>query len=249
MQQALAVFATITVLIASAGAFAQVETSTVRFGPDNRYEGYLARPAGAGPFPGMVVIHEWWGLNDNIRGEARKLAEAGYVALAVDLFGKVATEPAQAREMVANLDQQAATSEMRAAVDYLRSLPYVKKADVGSIGWCFGGRQSLLLAINDPQLAAAVVYYGQPVTSVTELRQIKASILGIFGEADESIPVAEVRKFQEALDLAGVSHQIYTYAGAPHAFANPSGGERYKPKAATDAWEKTLAFLDSHLKR
>jgi carboxymethylenebutenolidase len=196
----------------------------------------------------MIVIHEWWGLNDFVRLQADKLADAGYVALAVDLFGKTTTNPQEAMQMAGNLNQPAATTELLAAADYLRSLPYVPDDKVGSIGWCFGGGQSLTLALSDPKLATAIIYYGRPVTDPKELTKIKAPILGIYGEADQSIPIAQVHEFDEALTEAHVVHEIYTYPSAGHAFANPSGGQNYKPDAAADAWKKTISFLDKHLK-
>lgn len=227
---------------------AGVQTQNVLFGPDDKYCGFMARPSGNGPFPGIVVIHEWWGLNNYIRGEATKLAEEGYVALAVDLFGKSTTDMNEAMAMVRALNQQAATAQMLSAADYLRSRTYVRSDRVGSIGWCFGGGQSLNLAINDPRLAAAVIYYGQPVTDPNQLSKIRARILGIYGEADQSIPMTKVEEFRRALTQAGVRYEIYTYPGAPHAFANPTRGTSYKPEAAKDAWKKTLVFLDKHLK-
>jgi carboxymethylenebutenolidase len=220
-----------------------VQKSSVHFGPEAKYSGYLARPSGDGPFPAMVVIHEWWGLNDNIRNQAAKLAEAGYVALAVDLFGKSATDPQEAMKLVQGLDQSAATAQLLAATQYLRSQPFVRPDRIGSIGWCFGGAQSLNLAINDPKLAAAVIYYGKPITDPKELGKTHAAILGIYGEADESIPMDQVKAFEKALGEAKIEHEFHTYPDAGHAFANPSGGHRYKPDAAGDAWEKALVFL------
>lgn len=225
------------------------QASTVTFGPGGKYSGYLVRPTGEGPFPGLVVIHEWWGLNDHIRAQAVRLAEAGYVALAVDLFGKSTTDPQEAMRQSRGLDQQTATTEMLYAANYLRNRPDVRANRVGSIGWCFGGAQSLNLAINDPNLAAAVIYYGRLVTDPAQLRRIRAAVQGVFGEADESIPMATVREFDQALTQARVRHEIHTYPGAGHAFANPSGGDRYKPDAAADAWAKTMDFLQRYLKR
>lgn len=227
----------------------QVTDAAVRFGPDGKYSGYLVRPAGSGPYPALVVIHEWWGLNNNIRNESRKLAKAGYVALAIDLFGKSTTNPAEAAKLTRGLNQEAATAEMLAATAHLRSQPYVKADRVGSIGWCFGGAQSLILAINDPKLAAAVIYYGKPITDPKQLSKINAAILGIYGEADKSIPLAQVRSFQTALTKLKIAHEFHSYPGAGHAFANPSRGKDYKPAAAKDAWRRTLAFLAQNLKR
>ncbi len=221
----------------------------IHYGPEGHYHGFLARPSGEGPFPGLVVIHEWWGLNDNIRNEARKLARAGYVALAVDLFDKTTSDPKVAAQMVQGLDQKAATAKLLAATAYLRLQTIVDAERVGSMGWCFGGAQSLNLAVNDPMLAAAVIYYGRLVTDPAQLARVRAPILGIFGEADDSIPLDQVRAFDRALTEAKVVHEIHTYPGAGHAFANPSGGSRYKADAAKDAWTKTMVFLRKHLGR
>lgn len=242
------VLLTLAALFVSSGAPAMVETSEVNFGPQDSFRGFLVRPAGSGPFPALVVIHEWWGLNDHIRAQAVSLAESGYVALAVDLFGRSTADPEEAARMSRELDQQKAITHLRAAADYLRSLPYVSRERVGSIGWCFGGRQSLGLAINDPALKVAVIYYGNPVTDRTQISKIRAAVLGIFGEADRTIPLEEVRAFRQALADAGVTSEIHTYPGAGHAFANPSRGENFSADAAIDAWIKTMAFLEKHLK-
>lgn len=228
---------------------AGLQGQTIRYGPQDQYSGYLSLPAGTGAKPGMVMIHEWWGLNDYIRLEADKLAGEGYAVLAVDLFGKSTTDMNEAMQMVRSLNQQAATAELLTAADYVRSIPGVPDSKVGVIGWCFGGGQALTLALNDPWLAATVIYYGTPVTDLDRLRQIRSPILGFFGKEDQSIPVDKVKAFRRALSKAGVSNQIYIYPGAGHAFANPSGGERYRPEAAADAWKKTLAFLNENLKQ
>jgi len=228
--------------------------SAVKFGPDSKFTGYLTRPdyttcwKGSPPYPGLVVIHEWWGLTDSLKNAADKLAALGYVTLAVDLFGKTAANPAEALKMVRGLDQLSATTQMMSAASYLRTRPYVKPTEVGSIGWCFGGAQSLNLALNDPKLSAAVIYYGNPVTDPDELKRIKAPILGIFGEADTSIPMETVRAFEKALKKAGITHEIYTYPNAQHAFASPTVGPNYRAEDAKDAWEKTIVFLNKHLK-
>ncbi|MDO8684962.1 MAG: dienelactone hydrolase family protein [Armatimonadota bacterium] len=235
-------------LLASSVVSVALHGSEIKYGPKSAYSGYFVRPTGNGPFPGLVMIHEWWGLNDNIKEMADRLAGEGYAALAVDLFGKSTTDPAEAMWLSRGINPSSALAQLLAAADYLRVLPYVPDDKVGSIGWCFGGRQSLNLALNDPKLAAAVIYYGQLVTDPKELAKIKAAVLGIFGEADESIPMDAVREFDKALTEAGVRHEIYTYPGAGHAFANPTQSQRYKPEAAADAWKKTIAFLAKYLK-
>ena len=159
----------------------------------------------------------------------------------------MATDPKDAMQMISALNQDEATKEELAAADYLRLLPS-GNGKVGSLGWCFGGGQSLNLALNDPKLSVAVIYYGTPVMDLERLAKIKAPILGIFGEADQSIPIAKVHEFDTALGEVKLPHEIHTYPGAGHAFANPSRGEGYKPQAAADAWKHTLRWLKSHLR-
>lgn len=212
--------------------------------------GYLARPDTAdGTRPGLIVIHEWWGLNDNIRTMADRLAAEGYVALAVDLYrGDVAEAPDQARTLMSSaMDRQdALTSNLTQAYEYLQLQQNVD--EVGSIGWCFGGGWSLRTALALPeQLDAAVIYYGQLVTDPDRLAALDMPVLGIFGAEDSSIPLNQVRDFGDTLDSLGTDVTIEIYEGAGHAFANPSG-ERYVPDAAEDAWQTTLSFLDRTLR-
>ena len=205
--------------------------------------GYAARPATAGPYPGVVVVHEWWGLNDQIRQASRLLASHGYEVLAVDLFGQVATTPQDALAQVRALDQANATANMRAAAAWLRT--EANATSVSSLGWCFGGGQSLQLALSGEPLAGTIIYYGQLVNDTTRLRAIEWPVLGIFGEEDTSIPVAAVRDFQEALNASGVENDVHVYPGVGHAFANPSGAN-WAPVQTSDAWQKTLAFLEEN---
>ena len=216
-----------------------------------RVTGYLARPgtAEAESLPGLIVIHEWWGLNDNIRTMAERLAAEGYVALAVDLYGgEVAETPEQARTLMGGSMErgEALTANLAQAYDYLQ---LQQNADaVGSIGWCFGGGWSLRAALALPdQLDAAVIYYGQLVTDPDRLAVLDMPVLGIFGAEDEGIPLDQVRAFEQTLDSLGNDVTVEVYEGAGHAFANPSG-ERFVPDAAEDAWQKTLAFLDRALR-
>ncbi len=196
--------------------------------------GFLARPSAPGIYPGVVMIHEWWGLNDNVRNEAQKLAREGYVVLAVDLYYQNSAQtPEEARALVGSFDQERGIINMLAAKDYL--LEVEKAPNVASLGWCFGGGQSLQLSLN-----------ADLVTDKDELRFIDWPVLGIFASEDQGIPVSVVREFEAALNELGVVNEIHVYEGADHAFANPSG-ERYNAAAADDAWEKTLAFLDKNL--
>jgi len=221
--------------------------SMISFGHQGEYRGYFVPGKAGNALSGIVMIHEWWGLNSNIKAEADKYAGAGYNVLAVDLFGKVATTPEEAMKLVQGLNQPAATAQLLMAADYLRTLPNAT-GRVGSLGWCFGGGQSLNLAIHDPKLTAAVIYYGQPVTDPQQLAKITAPILGHFGEADQSISLTRVTEFDQALTAAGVTHQLYTYPGAKHAFANPTNTNAYNPDAAMLANKRTAEFLQRYLK-
>lgn len=203
------------------------------------FTGHLARPKQEGNFPGVVMVHEWWGLNDGIKHMADELAAQGYIVLAVDLYGKVATTPTEAQEAVKNLDQQQATENLRAATAYLRAQHATK---IASLGWCFGGGQSLQLALSGEKLDATVIYYGQLTDDAQKLKAITWPILGIFGDKDTSVKPESVASFTKALEKDGIEHEIHLYPGVGHAFANPSG-QNYAPKETKDAWEKTLDFL------
>lgn len=213
------------------------------------FGGYLAQPEAEGEYPGVVMIHEWWGLNDNIRTMAKLMANEGYVVLAVDLYGEVTDESSRAGELAsaARADTEATVANLRSAVAYLRELPAVQDERIASMGWCFGGQQSLNLALASDDLAATVIYYGQLVSDKERLQSIDWPILGVFGSEDTSIPVAEVEAFNQALKDLNIEQEIYMYRGVGHAFANPSGS-RYAPDETRDAWQKTIDFLDKHLK-
>jgi carboxymethylenebutenolidase len=201
--------------------------------------------------PAAVMIHEWWGLNDNIKDMADELASEGYVVLAADLYnGEVATTPDKAMQLVGTVREnpEQAISNLQSAVQYLASLPNVNSSRIASLGWCFGGGQSLQLALNSEQnpLAATVIYYGNLVNDTNELSKINWPVLGIFGDQDQSIPVESVNAFEQALNETGITNEIYIYPGVGHAFANPSG-DNYAPAETVDAWEKTLAFLKKYV--
>jgi carboxymethylenebutenolidase len=202
-------------------------------------------------FPAVVMIHENKGLNDNIKSMANLLAKEGYVILAVDLFnGEVTTDQKRASELTQAIrdNPNIAIANLKSALTYLNSLPNVNPDKIASLGWCFGGQQSLQLALNSEEhpLSATVIYYGRLVTEQETLSKIHWPILGIFGDQDKSIPVESVKKFEEALNANGITNEIYIYKGVGHAFANPSG-DNYAPKETHDAWEKTVSFLKKYL--
>lgn len=229
---------------------AEVQGEEVVYATVNGEEitGYLVKPdTTSDDLPGIIVIHEWWGLNDNIRMMAEKLASEGYAALAVDLYnGRVAESPDSARTYAGSVQQNEAIDNLTQAYNFLAQ----KQAErnIGVIGWCFGGGWSLQTSLALPEkIDATVIYYGQLVTDTGQLKKLEMPVLGIFGAKDEGIPPEQVNKFEAALDEAGVTNSIHIYEGAGHAFANPSGTQ-YEKEAAEDAWQKTIAFLNEHLK-
>lgn len=207
-------------------------------------KGYFARPAEDGSYPGVVMIHENRGLRPEIRSMAEELAKEGYLVLAVDLLGGVVETQEEARTLTAGYDQAKGVENMRAAATYLRDRGAFR---VASLGWCFGGAQSLALSLSGEPLDATVIYYGRLVTESDALRPISWPVLGIFAGEDQSIPVESVNQFGSSLDTLGVKNEIHVYPGVKHAFANPSG-MNYAPEETKDAWANTLRFLDENLK-
>ncbi len=202
--------------------------------------------------PAVVMIHENKGLNDHIKNMANLLARNGYVVLAVDLFkGEVTTDRNRSSELTQYIrdNPDIATANLQSAVKYLASLPNVNAEKIASLGWCFGGAQSLQLALNsqDHPLSATIIYYGRLITDNATLAKIKWPVLGIFGDQDSSIPVDTVKAFESALNSNNIPNEIYIFKGVGHAFANPSG-DNYAPTETKDAWDKTLSFLDKHLR-
>ena len=213
-------------------------------------KGYLARPASGEIKGGVIVIHEWWGLNDNIRTMAERLAAEGWAALAVDIYeGEVADTADGARNlMMASMeDPSRGASNVRQAREWLGNELGVEK--VGVIGWCFGGGWALQTALLlGDDIDASVIYYGRVVTDSAKLEPLTAPVMGHFGGEDTGIPIDGVNKFKQALEDLDKPAEIFIYKGAHHAFAfaNPSG-RRFDADAAIEAWERTIGFLHEHL--
>ncbi|WP_428325423.1 dienelactone hydrolase family protein [Nitrosopumilus sp.] len=221
-----------------------VETTDVNYFQNSN--GYLAKPTVDGEYPAVIMIHEWWGLNENIHDMAEKLASHGYIVFAVDLYdGQVATTSDEARELRSSFEEQYWIENMNVATKYLQEQYSPEK--MGSIGWCFGGQQSLNLALNNEDMDATAIYYGRLVTEPETLSSIDWPILGIFAELDQGIPPEQVNDFESALNEVGITNDIHIYPDVDHAFANPSG-ERYAPEATMDAWQKTIEFFEENLK-
>ena len=216
-------------------------------------KGYLAKPvqpgAGGKPLPALIVIQEWWGLNDNIRAMARRFAGEGYAVLAVDLYeGKVATTSDTAlAAMQAAMEKPARlVANLKQAHAYLTTKLHATK--IGVVGWCFGGGWALETALAIPDgIDAAVMYYGRTQSDPKALASLQAPLLGLFGGKDQGIPVDGVRQMEHELVKLGKKATIVVYPEADHAFANPTGN-RYLAGPAADAWAKTIAFFAQHLK-
>ena len=229
---------------------ADVVSDTVVYGTvdGKQLTGFRSRPKnGKKDAPAIVVVHEWWGLNDNIRAASEQLAGEGYVALAVDLYGgKVATTPDSATSLMraAGGNVESNRANLAAAIDYLRSQGAKK---VGTIGWCFGGRWSLEAGlVGGSKVQAVVMYYGSPITDPAQLQQLKAPLLGLFGSQDSGIPVDSVKAMAAVLDKLGKNETV-EFFDAGHGFANPSG-RNYNAAAAESAWKRTTEFYAHYLK-
>lgn len=225
-------------------------TETVSYKSGNEtVSGFLALPAGHGKHPGIVVIHEWWGLNDQIKDEARKLAGQGYVALAVDLYrGKVATTPEEAHELMRGVPDDRGMRDLEAAFAYLAARRDVQADKIASVGWCMGGGWSIKLAMNEPKLAACIVNYGSLPTEPSSIEKIHAPVLGNFGADDRGITPDSVHAFEAAMKAAGKSVNVKIYEGAGHAFQNPNNKAGYRPEATADAWARMTTFLKKTLR-
>ena len=212
-------------------------------------KGYLAKPAGAGPWPAVVVLQEWWGLNDHIKAIADRFAAAGYVALAPDLYnGHVATEPDDARKQAMALEWPVALAVIQAAIDYLLADDDVSSSSVGLTGFCMGGGLTWHGAAKLDHVGAAVPFYGGgPELSPKEVAQISCPVLAIFGELDEGVSPEVAQRRAAMMDTAGVSHETVVYPGAHHAFFNDTR-PIYDAVAAQDAWQKMLALFAENVK-
>jgi carboxymethylenebutenolidase len=209
---------------------------------------YVARPAGNGPHPAVIMIHEFWGLNIEMRDKADLLARSGYVVVAPDMFrGSSTNWIPRAIYQTLTTPQERKNRDLDAVYGWLEQQPEVNPARVAVIGFCFGGATSLRYSLWNPKLAATAIFYGSPVSDADQLKALPGPLLGVFGGADSSIPVAEVGAFETALIAAGIPSTITIYPDQPHAFitdvaAIEAGG------APAAAWAQLLAFLDSALR-
>lgn len=207
--------------------------------------GYLSLPAEGAKGPPVIVIQEWWGLNDHIKDVTDRFAREGFVALAPDLYhGAVVSEPDEARKLVMELDTPTAIAEIGAAADFLTASEQTDGSAAAIVGFCMGGRLALQTVIVEEGLATVVPFYGTPLDP-ERAGEVKAPVLGHYGENDQGIPVADVNAMGEALTAAGVENQLYIYPGAGHAFFNDQR-ESYNAEASEQAWSRTLDWLRTH---
>lgn len=226
-------------------AAAKTEEVSITLEMDTKVTASLALPE-AEKAPAVILIHEWWGLNDQIKAVAAELAAMGYLALAVDLYGgKVAKTPEEAKAFMGDLDPEIAKETMVGWVDYLKKHERAN-GKVATLGWCFGGGWSLNTSLASP-VDATIIYYGNVTKTANDLKALKGPVLGQFGKLDKNINQAMVTGFEQEMEKAGKKESLTVYwYEADHAFANPTGA-RYDEANAKLAWERTTEFLKKNL--
>jgi len=210
--------------------------------------GHLAKPSGNGPWPALIVIQEWWGLDQQTKSIADRFAGVGYLSFAPDLYhGELAQlGDHQKASALSQKYGPGAPAELQTAYDALKQHPDCN-GKIGSVGFCFGGRMSLALGISRPLDAVCTFYGGGMQQLFDRLGNLKAPVLGLFGDADQSIPVGTVQQFDKLLDQIGVEHEVIIYPNSGHAFFRDSDPSAYRPEAAQDAWERVTRFFAKNL--
>lgn len=213
-------------------------------------QGYLARPSGTGPWPAMIVIQEWWGLDDQTESIADRFAGLNYLAFAPDLFHGEAARLGDSEKATTLVQKYGPT----AAQDLFKAFDALKtnedcSGQIGSVGFCFGGRMSLVLGANRSVDAVCTFYGGGMQDIFDQLGQLKAPVLGLYGDQDKSVPQGTIEEFDKLLDKVGVEHEIVVYPNSGHAFFRDHDPKTYRPEAARDAWERVKKFFGKHLSR
>lgn len=211
---------------------------------------YMVGPK-AKSLPAIIVVQEWWGLNDHIKDVARRYAKEGYVAIVPDLYSrlgnKVTADPNEAGKLMGALQQQDGLKDLNATVNYLKTVSSVDAARIGVTGFCMGGSYALMVPCVNSSIKAAVPFYGQVPNPDTPLQKLACPVLYIYGEDDGWITKADVQRLANALKRYNKAGEIKTYPGAPHAFFNDTRKDVYKPAEAKDAWNRSVAFFKQHL--
>jgi carboxymethylenebutenolidase len=242
-----AITTALMLLVSSAQGAVKTQMATYRSGRE-LVQGFLVLPGTPGKHPGLVVIHEWWGLTPWVKEQTQKFAALGYVALAVDLYrGKSTDDPTVAHELARGVPHDRAIRDLKAGFDYLASRPDVIPQKIGAVGWCMGGGWSLDLAENEPTLAACAVNYGALPADAETIARIHAAVLGNFGALDRGIPRPAVEAFVKAMKAQGKQVDVKIYPDCGHAFENPNNKRGYRPEAARDAWSRMVSFFNRTL--
>jgi carboxymethylenebutenolidase len=211
-------------------------------------QGYLALPESAGRSAGVIVIQEWWGLVPHIKNVAERFADAGFVALAPDLYhGRATTSPDEAGKMMMALNIEQTEKDLRGAIDYLLAHERVAGETVGTVGFCMGGALSLYAASKNEQVGACVVFYGGHPKIKPDLENLRAPLLGFYAERDDFATPAGARELEAKLKSLDKSAEIHIYSDTDHAFFNDDRPEVFNATAAADAWQRTVSFLREHL--
>jgi carboxymethylenebutenolidase len=232
---------------------ADVQTETVQFPSDNfTIKAFLARPAAAkSQAPAVIVVQEWWGLNDHIKDIAQRLAREGFVALAPDLYSrlgyKVATDANEAARLMESLSSQAALRDLNAATKFLQQQPGVDPQRIGVVGFCMGGTFALMMATNNSTIKASVPFYGK-VPPIETLNYLLCPVLYHYGAKDGWVTKQEVDRLKEGLAKYGKPGEVHTYPDAGYAFFNDTRPDAYSAQDAKRAWERTLQFFRQHLR-
>lgn len=231
---------------------ANVNNAMVEYSSDGiAIHAYVAAPSTPVKCPALIVVQEWWGLNDHIKDIARRFAAEGYVAVAPDLYSRMGhvqtTDSKEAGKFMSRLKQDEVLSDLSATVTYIQKAPEVDADRVGITGFCMGGGYALTLPCVNEGVKAAVPFYGPIPNPDTPIQSLGCPILYLYGEDDGWITKADVQRLVGALKKYHKPGEVKTYPGASHAFFNDTRKEVYKPAEAQDAWQRTLAFFKQHL--
>jgi carboxymethylenebutenolidase len=228
---------------------ADVRTESVEYPTNGETgQGFLAAPQGDGPFPGIIVVQEWWGLDDHIKDVVRRLAGEGFVALAPDLYhGKVTNEPGEAQKLMMSLNMGQATKELTKATDYLASRPEVEGRGIGAIGFCMGGGLALNLACESPHIRAVAPFYGTNPNPIDKVQNLLGAVLAVYAEHDNFAGESTRRQLEEALNRHNIKHETRVYSGTQHAFFNDTRADVYNREAAEDSWRRAVSLFGENL--
>ncbi len=245
------VLAFVCIVFASLADASGIKTSVVRYASgSDTVSAYLAEPTSGGKHPALIVIHEWWGLTDWIKQDARELAERGYVALAIDLYrGQLTGDPQEAYKLMMSVPHDRAVTDLKAAFNYLTNLSEVNPSKTGVIGWCMGGSYSFIAAVNLPKLAACVIDYGKVDTVRSDVARINCPVLCNFAELDKAYTPAMGKAFAKEMKTDGKKIELHIYPDVNHAFMNPNNASGYNEPQTKIAWKNIYIFLDKNLKK